>query len=316
MKAVARKKGSICVAEVPKPLPGEGEVLIKVLKAGICSTDLEIIEGYMDFEGTLGHEFVGMVVHSTDETWMAKRVVGEINIPCRTCTTCLTVDPKHCPARKVLGIRQKDGVFAEFVTLPPENLHVVPSAVSDEEAVFVEPLAAALQILEQVVIDENQEVLILGDGKLGLLAALVFRTKIPHVFCAGHHSRKLGILQRRGIQTFLEPSEIRNRFDVVVEATGSPEGMKEALNRTKPGGKIVLKSTFHGVSDLNLSSLVVDEIQLIGSRCGPFEKTLELLQREELMLEEMMDADFPLEKALEAFDKARAPEVIKVLLTP
>jgi threonine dehydrogenase-like Zn-dependent dehydrogenase len=316
MKAVVRKRGIIRVEQVPTPVPVEGEALIKVQKAGICNTDLEIIQGYMDFEGILGHEFVGFVVQSSDETWMGKRVVGEINIPCRACTTCLTIDPKHCPSRKVLGIHQKDGVFAEYVTLPLANLHVISSAVSDKEAVFVEPLAAALEILEQVAIDEKQEVLVLGDGKLGLLAALVLRTRSPHVFCAGHHSRKMALIQRRGIQPFLEASEVGNRFDVVVEATGSPRGIKEALNRAKPRGKIIAKSTFHRISDLNLSSLVVDEIQLVGSRCGPFEKALELLKTEDLKLEEMVDADFPLEKALEAFDKARDPEVLKVLLTP
>lgn len=316
MKAVVRKRGIIRVEQCPKPGPAEGEALIKVLKAGICNTDLELIEGYMDFEGILGHEFVGLVAQSSDEAWMGKKVVGEINIPCRKCATCLTIDPKHCPTRKVLGIHKKDGVFAEYVTLPLVNLHVVPSAVSDKEAVFVEPLAAALEILEQVAIDEKQEVLVLGDGKLGLLTALVLRTRSPYVFCAGHHSRKLALLQQRGIQTFLETSEIGNRFDVVVEATGSPRGMTEALSMVKPRGKIIAKSTFHGISDLNLSSLVVNEIQLVGSRCGPFEKALELLHKEDLKLKEMVDAEFPLEKALGAFDKARDPEVLKVLLSP
>jgi len=316
MKAVVWKRESLSVEQVLEPVPAEGEVLIKVLKAGICNTDLELIQGYMDFEGILGHEFTGLVVQSANEAWMGKRVVSEINIPCRKCKTCLTIDPKHCPSRKVLGIHQKDGVFAEYVTLPLVNLHVVPSTVSDKEAVFVEPLAAALQILEQVGIDERQEVLVLGDGKLGLLAALVLRTRSPHVFCAGHHPRKLALLQRRGIETFLEVPKIADKFDVVVEATGNPQGIKEALSRVKPMGKIMAKSTFHEASDLNLSSLVVDEIQLVGSRCGPFEKALELLQKEDLELEEMVDADYPLERAPEAFDKARDPEVLKVLLTP
>jgi threonine dehydrogenase-like Zn-dependent dehydrogenase len=316
MKAVLRKRGIICVEQVPKPVPAEGEVLIKVLKAGICNTDLELIQGYMDFEGILGHEFVGLVDRCSDETWMEKRVVGEINIPCRKCETCLTIDPKHCPSRKVLGIYRKDGVFAEYVTLPLANLHVVPSMVSDKEAVFVEPLAAALQILDQVVIDDNKEVLVLGDGKLGLLAALVLRTKTPHVLCAGHHPKKLAILKRRKIQISLETGEIGSGFDVVVEATGGPQGMKEALGRVKPKGTIIAKSTFYGNSDLNLSSLVVNEIQLIGSRCGPFQKAVDLLQTEDFGLEEMVDADFPLEKAQEALAKAGAPEVLKVLLTP
>lgn len=316
MKAVVRKSGIVRVEQVPKPVPAEGEALIKVLKAGICNTDLELIQGYMDFEGILGHEFVGRVDQCSDETWMEKRVIGEINIPCRKCETCLTIDPKHCPSRKVLGIRRKDGVFAEYVILPLANLHVVPSKVSDKEAVFAEPLAAAFQILEQVAIDDNQEVLVLGDGKLGLLAALVLRTRTPRVLCTGHHPKKLAILKRKGIQTSLEAEEIGNGFDVVVEATGNPQGIREALDRVRPKGTIIAKSTFHGNSDLDLSSLVVDEIQLIGSRCGPFEKTLDLLQTEALGLEEMVDADFPLEKAQEALAKAGDPEVLKVLLTP
>lgn len=315
MKAVVWKEGMLRMEEVPEPVPAGREALIKVLKAGICNTDLELIQGYMDFEGILGHEFVGLVTQSPDKAWLRKRVVGEINVPCRTCTTCLTIDPKHCPSRKVLGIDQKDGVFAEYVTLPLANLYLVPPTVSDREAVFVEPLAAAIEILEQVAINEKKEVLILGDGKLGLLAALVLRTKTPHVFCGGHHPRKLALLHPRGIETFLDCTEIGDKFDVVVEATGNPQGIREALSRVKPRGKIIAKSTFHGISDLDLSCLVVDEIQLIGSRCGSFEKALELLQKEDLHLEEMVDADFPLEEALEAIDKAREPEILKVLLT-
>ncbi len=316
MKAVVRKNGIIRVEQAPMPVSAEGEALIKVLKAGICSTDLELIKGYMDYEGILGHEFVGIVIQASDESWTEKRVVGEINIPCQKCKTCLTIDPKHCPSRKVLGICHKDGVFAEYVTLPLVNLYVVPSIVSDKEAVFVEPLAAAFEILEQIVIDEKQEVLVLGDGKLGLLVALILQKRSPHVFCAGHHPRKLALLKRRGIETFQDFGKTEQKFDVVVEATGSPQGMKLALNKAKPRGKIIAKSTFHGISDLDLSSLVVDEIQLVGSRCGPFDKALEALQTEDLGLEEMLDADFSLEKALEAFDKAREPEVLKVLLTP
>ncbi len=316
MKAVIKKREGLRVEQVPKPKQVEGEALVKVLKAGICNTDLELIDGYMDFEGVLGHEFVGIVVQSPDEAWTGKRVVGDINIPCRSCETCLTIDPKHCPSRKVLGIHQKDGAFAEYVTLPLVNLYVVPSAVSDEEAVFTEPLASALEILEQIVIDEKQEILVLGDGKLGLLIAFVLQKKSPHVICVGHHPRKLAFLKRRGIETFHDFDKLERKFDVVVEATGSPQGMRVAMNKAKPRGKIIAKSTFHGIFDINLSSLVVDEIQLIGSRCGPFDKTIEFLQIEDLELEEMVDADFPLEKALEAFEKAREPEVLKVLLTP
>lgn len=317
MKAVVLINGELRVEDIPSPFPAEGEALIKVIKAGICNTDLELIKGYMDFEGVLGHEFVGRIVEAQEKDWAGKRVVGEINISCHDCEMCHTGNSKHCLSRQVLGIREKDGVFTEYVTLPLSNLHVLPSDISDLEAVFAEPLAAALEILEQIHITREHEVLVLGDGKLGLLIAQVIQTQTPHISCVGHHPRKLSILQERGIRTSLEGwQDLDQIFDVVVDATGSPQGLSEALCCVKPRGKIIAKSTFHGESTIDLSRVVVDEIQLIGSRCGPFEKALEFLKKRLIEVTDMVDADFPLEEAQKAFELARKPETIKILLTP
>jgi threonine dehydrogenase-like Zn-dependent dehydrogenase len=316
MKAVLLKEKSIRVEEVPTPVPSEDEVLLKVVKAGICNTDLELAKGYMGFEGVLGHEFTGRVVQSSDRKWMGKRVVGEINIPCGRCPTCRENDPKHCPTRSVLGIQRKNGVFAEYATLPQANLHILPSTVSDIEAVFIEPLAAAIAVLDQTRIDQDDEVLVLGDGKLGLLVALVIQTRTENIFCVGHHSRKLALLQKRGIQTTQNTRNWCKEFDLVIEATGTPKGIEEALTLVKAKGKIVAKSTFHGLAKIDFSALVVNEIQLIGSRCGSFRKALEFLRQESIDLEDMVDADFPLIDARKAFDKAQGRGVMKVLLTP
>jgi threonine dehydrogenase-like Zn-dependent dehydrogenase len=316
MKAVSLENGNISVREVPTPVPRETEALVKVIKAGICNTDLELVKGYMDFEGILGHEFVGQVVESSEKEWVGKRVVGEINIPCGSCEICARGDPKHCPLRKVLGIHQKDGVFAEYVTLPRENLHHLPSVVSDMEGVFVEPLAASIAVFDQICLDHQNDVLVLGDGKLGLLIAQVMQTRSPNIFCVGRHPHKLVLLQKRGIQTALNAREWDRKFDFVIEATGVPKGIEDALSFVKSKGKIIAKSTFHGLAKIDFSAFVVNEIQLIGSRCGSFAQALEFLEKESIELEEMVNADFALEEAQRAFDRAKNPEVIKVLLTP
>lgn len=316
MKAVALEGGKILVKEVPVPVPDEGEALIEIVKAGICNTDLELIKGYMDFEGVLGHEFVGRVVASPEKKWEGKRVVGEINLPCGRCDICLKEDPKHCPSRLVLGIHRKDGVFSEYAALPLKNLHALPKAVTDIQGVFIEPLAAAAEILVQVRIDPQQDVLVLGDGKLGLLAAQAIRTRSPNVFCAGHHSRKLDLLEKQGIRTAMDGREWDRQFDVVVEATGNPQGIEEALCLVKSRGTIVAKSTFFGPAKIDFSALVVNEIRLFGSRCGSFMMALELLENGSIQLDEMVDAEFPLEDAPLAFERAGDPEAIKILLTP
>jgi threonine dehydrogenase-like Zn-dependent dehydrogenase len=316
MKAVLLEGGNIRVADKPIPEPFEGEALIEVAKAGICNTDLELLKGYMHFQGILGHEFAGRVVAAPEPEWVGKRVVGEINIPCGQCETCLEGDPRHCPTRKVLGIHQKDGVFAEYVTLPMENMYILPADVSDIEAVFVEPLAAAIAVFDQINPDREDRVLILGDGKLGLLAAKVMRTRSSQIFCVGHHPRKLALLEKRGIQTSHDVREWGCKFDYIIEATGNPKGIEKALCFIEPRGKIVVKSTFYGLAEMDISGLVVNEVQLFGSRCGSFPKALAFLKRHSIDLEEMVDADFPLEKAVDAFEKAKNPDVIKVLLTP
>jgi threonine dehydrogenase-like Zn-dependent dehydrogenase len=316
MKAVVLEGKSIRVEDRPDPVPKKGEALIRVSKAGICNTDLELAKGYMDFEGILGHEFVGKVVEASQKEWIGNRVVGEINLPCGQCAICLKGDSRHCPSRKVLGIHQKDGVFAEFVTLTRENLHVIPSSISDVEAVFIEPLAAAIAILDHVCPDRNTDILVLGDGKLGLLAAQVFQTRSFNVFCVGHHSRKLGLIAKRGIHTAKDTLGWDRKFDFIIEATGNPQGIEDALCLIEPKGKIVMKSTFQGLANIDISTLVVNEIQLVGSRCGSFVKAIEFLEKESLEMERMVEADFPLENALKAFEKARDPGVIKVLLTP
>ncbi len=316
MKAVVSEGGKIDVRDVPIPEPKEGEALIKVTKAGICNTDLELVDGYMDFEGILGHEFVGRIVDSPRKKGVGERVVGEINIPCGSCEVCLEGSSKHCPSRKVLGIHQKDGVFAEYVTLPLGNLHELPQNLSDVEAVFIEPLAAALAVFDQVCIDRQNDVLVLGDGKLGLLIAQVVQTRTPNICCVGHHAQKLSILQKKGIQTTCDIQEWDRKFDVVIEATGNPKGIAQALCYAKSKGKIVAKSTFHGMAKIDLSAIVVNEVQLIGSRCGSFATALQFLEKESICLEDMVDADFSLEDAWRAFERAKNPEVIKVLLTP
>lgn len=316
MKALILKKGELRLEEIPLPLPARDEALVKVLKCGVCNTDLEIMKGYMDFEGVPGHEFVGQVVESSKKGWQGRRVVGEINIACGHCVFCREGKEKHCPSRHVLGIYKKNGAFAEYLTLPLRNLHFLPRTITNVEAVFVEPLAAALEILEQVRIGREDSVLTLGNGKLGLLAAQVIKTKTDHVFCLGKYERKLEILKGKKIKTFFESQDIKDKFDIVVEATGDREGISEALSRIKPKGKIILKSTYHQEASVDVSKIVVDEIQLIGSRCGPFPKAIALLEGNLVDAKKMVDGDFPLDRAIEAFALAQKPETMKVLITP
>lgn len=316
MKALLRKQGKHSVQDVPEPQPLEGEAFIKVHKAGICNTDLEIVRGYMDFEGILGHEFVGEVKRAPSRSWLGKRVVGEINIACGTCGFCRQGLKNHCPSRSVLGIHRKNGAFAEYVTLPLKNLHEIPETIDEQLAVFVEPLAAALEILEQVKIGEKDSVLILGDGKLGLLAAQVIKSHTDRVSCAGKHQRKLDILEKKGVKTFCRGEAIEECFDIVIEATGKKEGVNQALSLVKPRGRVVLKSTFFDQVSVDVSSIVIDEIELIGSRCGPFPKAISFLAKGEIEVLEMVDGNFPLSQAEEALNLAKKPETIKVLISP
>lgn len=310
------EKGNIKIKDIPAPIPLKGEALVKVLKAGICDTDLELAKGYMSFDGVLGHEFVGCVTEASDVSWLGKRVVGEINVACGECEFCLKGMAKHCISRQILGIYNKNGAFAEYLTLPLASLHVLPENISDIEAVFIEPLASSLEIFEQIRIESNDSVLVLGDGKLGLLIAQVMKLRTNMVYCLGKHSRKLKILEKKEIETYLQMKKTEKKFDVVVEATGNEEGLREALSFIKPKGKIVLKSTFKGEAKVDISKVVVDEVQLIGSRCGPFLKAIEVLRRKQVDVEPIVDGDFPLERSVEAFTFAMKPGVMKVLITP
>ncbi|MBC7225881.1 MAG: alcohol dehydrogenase catalytic domain-containing protein [Thermoflexales bacterium] len=298
----------------PRPVLPPGEALVRVRLAGICNTDLEIVRGYMGFRGVLGHEFVGVVEEAEDHALIGRRVVGEINAYCGECPTCRAGRPTHCPNRTTLGIWGRDGAFAEYLTLPIRNLHTVPDDVPDEVAVFTEPLAAALEILEQVHLRPTDRVVVLGDGKLGLLVAQVLALTGGDLTVVGHHRGKLDILARRGIPTVLESEAEELTADVVVECTGRPEGFAAARRILRPRGTLVLKSTYHGQVEADLTGLVVDEITLVGSRCGPFPPALRLLQRGLVDVRPLVSAVYPLARGLEAFARAAELGVLKVLL--
>jgi len=300
--------------DYPRPVSPPGEALVRVRLAGICNTDLEIVRGYMGFRGVLGHEFVGTVEEAEDRSLIGQRVVGEINAYCGECPTCRAGRPTHCPNRTTLGIWGRDGAFAEYLTLPVRNLHVVPEGISDEEAVFTEPLAAALEILEQVHLRPTDRVVVLGDGKLGLLVAQALALMGCDLLAVGRHREKLAILARRGIPTALEAEAEGLAADVVVECTGRPEGFAAARRILRPRGTLVLKSTYHGYVEADLTGLVVDEITLVGSRCGPFPPALRMLERGLVDVRSLISAVYLLAQGVEAFARAAEPGVLKVLL--
>lgn len=302
-------------ADVPAPIALPGEALIRTTLAGICNTDIEIVRGYMGFRGVLGHEFVGVVEQADNAPeWVGRRVVGEINAYCSDCPTCRRGDPSQCPNRTTLGIDRRDGSMADFFTLPAKLLHTVPDGVPDEWAVFTEPLAAACEILEQVHVRPTDRVVVLGDGKLGLLIAQVLQLTGCNLLAIGRHREKLDILARRGIRTALADAAIESGADVVIEATGSASGFAAARSLVRPRGTLVLKSTFHGDVELNLSMVVVDEVTVVGSRCGPFGAALRLLEQRLVDVESLIHATFPLDEGPAAFKKAVEPGVLKVLL--
>ena len=315
MKALRFIGGDLTVSDVDRPAAGD-EALVRVTTSGICNTDIEIVRGYAGFEGTIGHEFVG-VVEEGDAGLVGKRVVGEINAGCGKCTRCLKGDPRHCPERTVLGIKGRDGAHAEFLRLPSRNLIAVPDSVPDEQAVFVEPLAAALGITEQVEIRADTSVGVVGDGKLGLLCAFALAQRSKNVVIVGKHERKLEYAEARDIEAVWLPTvgKFEPVFDVVVEASGSESGFATALDMVKPRGKIVLKSTFHGKPQWEAWRVVVDEITIVGSRCGRFEPALKLLEEGKVELEDMISAEFTLSRGVEAIAEAQKPGVMKVLLS-
>lgn len=302
----------------------EGEALIEVICAGICNTDLEIVKGYAGFRGTLGHEFVGRVVESADEKWIGRRVAGEINAGCGKCNLCLSGDSRHCETRTVLGIKERDGAFAEYLSLPVRNLIEIPSSISDEEAVFVEPLAAACGILEQVSIDSSSNVAVIGDGKLAQLILIALGQTGCNLTAIGKHESKLDIARRYATRALLVkrsgegivlPDEISTeKFDIVVEASGSPSGLSMAIDITRPRGTIVLKSTHHGQTHVEMSRLVVNELKIVGSRCGRFQPAIDMLENAPNVVMPLVSHRFTIEEAITAFEKAALPESRKVIL--
>jgi threonine dehydrogenase-like Zn-dependent dehydrogenase len=299
--------------DLPLPEPPEAEVRIRVLQAGICNTDLELLKGYYPYAGIPGHEFVG-VVDEGQGPLSGRRVVGEINAACGRCPTCRAGNSRHCPARTVLGIVNRNGAFAEFLTLPQQNLHPVPDSLPDEIATFTEPVAAALEIQEQVSIGQDDGVLVIGDGKLGQLIARTLALTGCELLVAGRHRRKLDLLEEAGIPACLSESLGDDRFDVVVECTGNPGGFELARSRTRPRGTLVLKSTYAGDLQIDAAALVVDEITLVGSRCGPFEPALQLLASGKIDVRPLVETGYHLSQGLEAIDHARRPGALKVLL--
>lgn len=305
-------------ADYPKPRPAKGEALIRVITAGICNTDIEITRGYKNFDGVLGHEFVGIVeeVNSADSRLSGKRVVGDINCNCNssTCSYCSRDLGRHCPERTTLGIYHRNGCFAEYTTLPIENLFEVPAGISDHNAVFTEPLAAAFEILTQIDIDPHQEVLIVGDGKLGLLINHALSTTGADITHIGKHPEKLGLIKSNrcniALQNHLPP---KKHFDVVIEATGSPSGFEFSADHTKPRGTLVLKSTLADKSYLDLNPIVVKEITIIGSRCGRFQPALDFLATG-VDLTPLITEIFPIEKGLDAFEAAARKGSLKILI--
>jgi threonine dehydrogenase-like Zn-dependent dehydrogenase len=316
MKALRFEQGAVKLADVAAP-QARGEALVRVTLAGICNTDVEIVRGYANFSGTLGHEFVGVVEDSPEPSQIGQRIVGEINVGCGVCVGCLRHDARHCEQRTVLGIRGRDGAFAEYLNLPPENLRRVPDSITDHAAVFTEPLAAACAILEQVPLAATQHVAVIGDGKLGQLIALMLATTGCELILIGKHADKLELAAQAGIHTVALAELVPGpRFDLVVEASGSAHGLALALDLVRPRGTIVLKSTFHGAVTLDTARLVVNEIKLLGSRCGRFEPALSLLADKRVNVEPFIASEFALTDGIAALQEAQRPGVLKVLLRP
>jgi threonine dehydrogenase-like Zn-dependent dehydrogenase len=301
------------VVDRPTPSAGPGTAVVKVTWAGLCSTDLQIVKGYMGFRGILGHEFVGRVVEGPPE-WTGKRVVGEINFGCGLCGDCKRGMARHCARRTVMGILDADGALAERIEVPIENLHEVPEGVRDEAAVFVEPLAAAFEILEQIHVPPGTECTVLGDGKLGLLAAQVLQLAGARVLVVGKHAAKLSLLGRRGIDITLRDTWSKAKADIVVEATGTAAGFEAAVAATRPRGKLVLKSTVAGAATLSLAPLVVQEITVVGSRCGSFAPALRALAAGSVDVMPLVGARIPLRDAERALETAARPGMLKVLV--
>lgn len=316
MKGLVFESGRPVLASHPDPVPAQGEGVVRVALAGICGTDLEIARGYMGFRGIPGHEFVGIVESAPDPGWIGRRVVGEINAACGRCDACARRLGRHCPSRTVLGILGRDGAFAERLVLPLGNLREVPASVPDEAAVFCEPLAAAWEILEQVEIPPGTRTAVLGAGRLGQLVARVLAKAGSPPLVLGRSEAKLALARLAGLEARRSDAPIGREFDVVVEATGSPEGLARAVAIVRPRGTIVLKSTYHGEAGIALAPVVIDEITVVGSRCGRFEPALSHLEDDPALVTPLLTARFALDDAVSAFDLASQPSSMKVLLAP
>ena len=312
MRALTLDDGGVALRDVPEPVPGEGEVLVRVVRAGICATDLQLMRGYKDFRGVLGHEFVGV---AQDGPYEGLRVVGEINCSCWSCATCLDGRPSHCPHRSVLGILNHDGAFADFLILPQRNLHVVPDAVPTDAAVFAEPVAAAFEIPARLHVRRKDRVIVLGDGRLGNLCAQVLAGVSNHVLVVGKHPPKLAVLKELGIETALR-DEIRAEpiGDYVVDCTGSEGGLAAALAFVRPRGTVVLKTTVAGTQNVALAPIVVDEVTVVGSRCGPFDQALAALEAGDVKVLPLISTRFDLSQGVDALCEAESKPVLKVLL--
>jgi threonine dehydrogenase-like Zn-dependent dehydrogenase len=313
MRALHFDGSTARVIDRREPEIAGGMALVRPTLAGICNTDLELVKGYMGFRGVLGHEFVG-IVEDGDPDWEGVRVVCEINFACGRCDSCQRGLGRHCPTRRVMGIQGADGAFAEAVAVPLRNLHAVPDPVPDECAVFSEPLAAAFEILEQVRVEPGIDCTVLGDGKLGLLAAQVLDAAGARVLAVGRHPDKLAILARRGIETRLLADWKPAPRSLVVEATGSAAGFAAAVSTTRPRGTLVLKSTVAGHADVDLAPLVIHEISVVGSRCGPFEPALSALAEGRVDVASLVSARLPLSRGTQALERAAEPGTLKVLV--
>ncbi len=315
MRALRVGDGTTSLVEIPAPEPG-GEALVRVVLSGICNTDLELARGYAGFRGTIGHEFVGVVEDpGGGPIARGRRVVGEINAGCGTCARCVSGDPRHCPARTVLGIVGRDGAHADLLRLPARNLVAIPDGVPDEHAVFVEPLAAAYGVLERCPVDPGDRIAIVGDGKLGLLCALALAPLRP--LLVGKHPEKLAIARARGLETAsIEDARRRGRaFDIAIEASGGASGFALALDLLRPQGALVLKSTFHGATPIDAARIVVEEIRVVGSRCGRFAPALDLLARGAADVGALIGEVVSLDRGEDAMRRAATPGALKVLLS-
>ncbi len=315
MIAIHVEGGRVEMRKVARPRRPEGFALIRLITAGICNTDLELQRGYYGFRGTPGHEFVGEVVEADSNELVGRRVVGEINLACGECEWCLRGLGRHCPRRTVLGIVKHPGAFREFLTLPERNLHVLPRSLTTDQAVFVEPVAAACEILDQVRIPKAAPVAVLGDGKLGLLIAQVLHANGSRVHQFGRHRDKLAISRAAGVETEIAKTKMPvAAFDYVVDATGSPEGLRQAISMVRPRGTVIMKSTVHGLVPVDTAPVIVNEVTLVGSRCGRFEPAIRLLSSGKVRVSEMIADRFALADAPQAFERAAQRGTLKVLL--